>query len=62
MTNWELEALANIVEIQSSDGNWNHDPYLHGMANGLILALAIMTNKEPEYLEAPSEWLRDKKP
>lgn len=55
----DLEKLKNISDIQSSNGNWNYDPYMHGMANGLICALAILENKEPQYLEAPKQWLRD---
>jgi len=52
-----ISALRNITGIQCAEGNWNYDPYMHGMANGLILALAIMEEKNPEYLSAPKEWL-----
>ncbi len=55
-----VEALKEAVKIQTSDGNWNYEPYMHGMANGLIFALSLFEeNKEggPEYLEAPKEWL-----
>ena len=30
----------------------NYDAYMHGMANGLILANAIMRNEEPEFLKS----------
>ncbi len=33
---------------------------MHGMANGLILAMAIMEDKEPKYLEV-KEYEKDKK-
>lgn len=55
-----IESLENIIKIQCSDGNWNYDPYMHGMANGLILAASIMYDKDPNYLQAPVEWLKDK--
>ena len=54
-----LEKLREIVKTQCSEGNWNYDGYMHGMANGLLLALAILEDEEPEFLEAPLEWLRD---
>jgi hypothetical protein len=41
------------------EGNAGYSEYLHGMANGLILALAIMEGRTPVYLEQPEEWLRD---
>lgn len=55
-----IQQLRDVTVIQKSDGNWNHDPYMHGMANGLELALAIMEGREPEYLDAPDQWLADK--
>lgn len=33
-----IEDLKKIVDIQCSDGNWNCDEYMRGMANGLLLA------------------------
>jgi hypothetical protein len=54
----DLEKLRDLVKTQCSDGNWNYDPYMHGMANGLICALAVLEGKEPKYMDAPSGWLR----
>lgn len=56
----EIEALRELVKIQTDHGNWNYDPYMHGMANGLILALATLEDKEPKFLSAPKEWLKDR--
>ena len=56
-----LESLRELVDVQCSDGNWNYDPYMHGMANGMILALAIMNEKEPKYLDKPDVWGYEKK-
>ena len=53
------EVLQTVINIATSDGNWNYDPYLHGMANGLILAQAIIDETDPEYLDAPKVWLKD---
>lgn len=52
-----IEQLRDVVAVQCSNGNWNANPYMHGMANGLILALAIMEDKTPQYLDAPEVWL-----
>jgi hypothetical protein len=52
-----IKKLEELVEIQCSHGNWDFDPYMHGMANGMILALSIMKNEEPKYMSAPDTWL-----
>jgi hypothetical protein len=54
-----IDGLEKMVDVSCSDGNWNYDPYLHGMANGMIFALAMMKNEEPVYLDAPEVWLKD---
>jgi len=43
--------LRNVTRIACSPGNADANDYLLGMANGLILALAILDDKEPEYIE-----------
>lgn len=52
-----LKKLKEVCAIQCSDGNWNYSQYMRGLANGLILALAIMEDKKPEYLEDIKEYL-----
>jgi len=59
MNNRKLANLREIVRIQRHDGNWNYDSYMHGMANGMILSLAIMEGKSPDYINAPARWLKD---
>jgi len=51
--------LEEIIEVQCRDGNWNRDSYMHGLANGLILAYAILNNEEPKFLQPPTKWLKD---
>ena len=48
--------LREMTEVQCNHGNWDFDPYMHGMANGMIFALSLFDNKRPEYLEAPDKW------
>ena len=52
----KIQALQDVLDVQCSSGNWDHDPYMHGMANGLILAQSIIADKDPEYLDAPKVW------
>lgn len=54
------EALEDIIKVQCSDGNWNYDPYMQGMANGLLCAMSVLTSEDVEYLSAPAKWLKDK--
>ena len=56
-----LEKLKEMTGVQCSNGNWNYDPYMHGMANGMIFCLSLMEDKDPEFLEAPEVWLHDKR-
>lgn len=55
-----LEKLKAVTAIATAPGNYDARPYLHGMANGLILALAIAEGREPEYLDTPKQWLNDR--
>ena len=55
-----LESLKDALKIQGQDGNWNYNPYMHGMYNGIEYSLAIIESREPIYRNAPSEWLIDK--
>lgn len=57
----EIQQLEELIKVQTSNGNWNYDPYMHGMANGMILSLAILKGEEPVYLDAPNEWICYKK-
>ena len=57
----QIEDLKKCVKTSCQSGNYDCNPYMHGMANGMILALAILEGKEPAYLDAPAKWLDDKK-
>jgi len=54
------KSLQDLIDIQCSDGNWNYDPYMHGLANGLLTSRSILDGKEPQFLDAPKQWLKDK--
>lgn len=55
----QLEDLKKVHNIQSQKGNWNYDPYMHGMYNGMELMLSIVENREPKFKKAPKKWLCD---
>lgn len=57
-----LERLRQCIGIQCHSGNWDFDPYMHGYANGMILAEVVMTNSDIKFLDAPKKWLCDKDP
>lgn len=48
-----ISALDKVTKVASDPGNAHADPYMHGMANGLILARSIMNGTEPEFIEWP---------
>lgn len=54
-----IEKLDDVTAIAVSPGNYDCNPYMHGMANGLLLAQAIMKDKEVAYLDQPGVWLND---
>lgn len=52
-----LRDLQNIKNIQGTAGNWNFSEYMHGMFNGIELAMAIMQDREPKFKDAPVQYL-----
>lgn len=56
-----IEKLEDVTAIATSNGNYDCNSYMLGMANGLILARAIMRDDKGEvpYLVAPKQWLDD---
>lgn len=57
----KIDSLRDMTQVACANGTWNFDPYLHGMANGMIFALSIFEGGEPKYLSAPKKWLKDVK-
>lgn len=53
-----INGLKELLKIQCYDGNWNYDAYMYGLANGMILSLATIERKTPEFLAPPKEWVR----
>lgn len=55
-----IKKLKEVSDVQSMDGNWDFSRYMLGLANGLILAVSIMEDTEPEFLDEPDEFLDSK--
>lgn len=53
----KIQNLKDVHRVQGSDGNWNYDPYMQGLYNGLELALSIMENREPVFRDKPEKWV-----
>ena len=53
-----IDNLKDVHRVQGYDGNWNYDPYMFGLYNGLEMALAIMENREPVFREKPKKWMK----
>lgn len=56
-----IEKLEDVTAIATSNGNYDCNAYMLGMANGLILARSIMKDEKGEvpYLKTPKQWLDD---
>lgn len=52
--------LKNLKKVQGADGNWDFDPYMHGLYNGIELALSVLEMRESEFRHAPEQWSKDK--
>ncbi len=49
--NKRFSDLCKAKDVAVDPGNAHANDYMRGMANGLILAVATMTDKEPDYIE-----------
>ena len=50
------QRVQDVIDIQATDGNWDHDPYMHGFLNGMLMIQSVITDQEPEYRDAPDKW------
>ncbi len=54
-----IKSVRHMRDIQGYDGNWNYDPYMQGLYNGLEFALSLLEVREPQFKDAPETWLGD---
>ena len=53
----KIDKAHEMLEVQGQNGNWNVDPYMHGIYNGMEFMLALFEDREPEYRKAPEKWI-----
>lgn len=51
-----LGSAQHLLDLQGADGNWDYDPYMLGMYNGMELLLSLMECREPEFRDPPDTW------
>lgn len=54
-----VNSVREMRDVQGLHGNWNFDPYMHGLYNGLEFALSLLEQREPQFKSAPEKWLAD---
>lgn len=55
--NKRLADLWDLIQLQSSPGNWDYDQYTHGLLNGMLLAHAVILDQPVKFNEAPDTWV-----
>lgn len=51
-----IAKMRDLIKVQGSQGNWDYDPYMQGMYNGMELYLAMVEDREPVFRDAPAKW------
>jgi hypothetical protein len=54
-----IDLVREMRDVQGTHGNWNFDPYMHGLYNGLEFAVSLLEKREPKFKSAPDKWLAD---
>jgi len=55
----KIQKLQDLIDIQCVPGTVDYDPYMQGMANGMLIAMSILDDKDPIFIEAPDSWTSD---
>jgi hypothetical protein len=51
-----LKKMHEMLGVQGQNGNWDYDPYMHGMYNGMEYMMAMVDGREPIFRQAPEQW------
>ena len=55
----KFQRAKEMLEVQGMDGNWDYDPYMHGLYNGMEYTLALLEGREPIFREPPEKWSKN---
>ncbi len=53
-----LDDIRSQLEVQGRSGNWDYNPYMRGVYNGLECALATAEHRDPIYKDIPENGYR----
>lgn len=53
----KFEIGREMLGVQGASGNWDYDPYMHGLYNGMEFMLSLVEEREPFLRSAPKKWL-----
>jgi len=51
-----LKVGNEMLAVQGLDGNWDSDPYMYGLYNGMEFMLSLIEGREPIFRGAPKKW------
>ena len=54
-----MRDVKNALAIQGTTGNWDYDPYMHGMYNGMEFVIATLDGCAPDFRDAPAKWIHN---
>ncbi len=53
-----IENIEDVVNIQKSSGNWDYDPYMHGLLNGMLFIQSFVSGESFDPYDAPKRWTK----
>ena len=59
LTDEQVNLVREMRDVQGQHGNWNYDPYMQGLYNGLEFAMSLLEKRELVFRDAPKQWLGD---
>ena len=59
LTDERIALVKQMRDVQGQHGNWNYDPYMQGLYNGIEFSLSLLECREPQFKDAPETWLGD---
>lgn len=52
----KINKLQDLIDVQATPGNWDYDPYMNGLLNGMLIAQSVLKDVEPNFPDSPKEW------
>jgi hypothetical protein len=51
-----IKSMEDVLKVQAAAGNWDADPYMHGLLNGMIMMHSMAADVAPDFKSAPAYW------